>query len=325
VIVLVLLAACSPAATAATNVNVQLSWLHNSEFAGFYVAQDKGYYTQANLHVELFPSGYDDKGNFIDPIVQVTTSKADFGIIDGTNLLAARANGTPIVAIATIYQLHPVAFTSLAEKNIVRPQDLVGKKVAVSGISKTIYTALLSSQGIDPTTVQYVERTDFTDKPLVDNEVDVIDAWLTNEVVQLTEEGHAVNNIIASDYGIESYPDVIFTTEDMISKHPDLVEQFLKATVRGLQGALDDPDSAAKLTVTYDPKNLNEQTETDAMQQSLPLINPIDSKPGMMTADTWEYMNKIMTDQGLLTKPLDLSAAYNLTFLQKIYGDKPAA
>lgn len=321
---MLLLTACAPSAQSTTLVNVQLSWLHGSEFVGFYMAQDKGYYAESNLKVELHPSGYDEQGNFIDPLVQVTTGKADFGVLDGANLLVARDSGAPVVAIATIYQLHPVSFTSLAEKNIVSPQDLVGKRVAVSGVSVNVYNALLSSQGIDPTTVDYVERTDFTLKPLLDNEVDVIDAWITNEVIALKAEGHQVNNILASDYGIEAYPDVIFTTEELIAKNPELVEQFLRATVHGLQDSANEPDNAAKLAVSYAPEELSIESETAAMQQSLHLFNPSGSKPGMMTADIWDYMNNMLTEQGLLTKPLDITAAYNLSFLQKIYGNNSA-
>jgi NitT/TauT family transport system substrate-binding protein len=111
-------AAPAPAATKppADKVTVQLSWTHSSEFAAFYMAKDKNYYADEGLDVDLLPSGYDAAGNYIDPVKQVTSGKADFGLLEGMNVLAARDAGTPIVAIATNYKRHPVAFTSLAEK-----------------------------------------------------------------------------------------------------------------------------------------------------------------------------------------------------------------
>lgn len=308
-----------PAVAAAppTSVNVQLAWVNSSEYAGFYEAEEKGYYANENLAVKLNELG--DAA----PIDQVVNGKADFGITSADILLSARAKGAPVVAIATIFQRSPVAFISLAEKNITRPQDLVGKKVLVhfDGTTGLVYKALLAAQGIDPSKVQGVPRTDFSNKQLLDGDVDASDAFITNQPVELAREGHQVNAILASDYGIDVYANVIFTSESTIAQKPDLVERFLRATVQGLQSAVQDPKGAAALAVARNT-NLKLEAETESMNRSLPLINPAGGRPGAMRPEDWEITHQILLDQDILDKPLDPKAAYNLSFLEKVSATK---
>jgi NitT/TauT family transport system substrate-binding protein len=111
---------------------------------------------------------------------------------------------------------------------------------------------------------------------------------------------------------------VIFTTEKMIAEHPDVVERFLRATLHGIQGAMDDPKSAAQLAKQHDATlDLSEQTE--AMFQAVPFLNPAGSRPGMMTDKTWATTQRMMHDQGLLKESLEPKTAYTLAFLDKVY------
>jgi ABC-type nitrate/sulfonate/bicarbonate transport system substrate-binding protein len=299
-------------------VNVQLDWTPNIDAAGFYVAEAKGYYAEQGLSVKLMAGGSDAQGNYIDMIETVLGGHADFGESSGIDLLQARARNAPLVAIATIYQRHPLSFSSLAEKRITKPQDLIGKTVQIAPNDRLLFQALLTSEGIDPAQIKTVERIDFTSAPLIKGEADVIDAWVTNENVILKQEGRAINTILPVEYGIEAYPNVIFTTEKMIAEHPDVVERFLRATLQGMQGAIDDPKSAALLAKQRDAAlDLSQQTE--AMFQAVPFLKPAGSRPGMMTDKTWGITERVMRDQGLLKQPLDIKAAYTLAFLDKVY------
>ncbi len=301
------------------SVSVQLSWIHTIEFAGFYMAQDRNHYSQEGLAVELRAGGNDANGNYIDPLREVAEGRATFGVTDGGLLLIARANGDPVVAIATIYQRHPLAFVSLADKNIERPQDLVGRTVDIADNSKAMFLSMLSAVGVPQSQVNLHTRTDYTIDPLVNGQMDVIEAWITNEIVDLELGGYEFNMILPSDYGIDMYPDVIFTTEETIANRPEMVEKFLRATLRGVQDAIDDPAEAATLSVSYN-SDLNVDRETRAMERSLPLLNPSGSKLGMMTPEHWETTQQILLAQGLLSEPLDVSTAYTMTFLNSIYG-----
>lgn len=303
------------AARPATPVIVQLAWVNTVEYAGFYEAEEKGYYANENLAVKLNELGD------TSPIDQIVAGKADFGLASADVLLSARAKGAPIIAIATVYQRSPVAFISLAEKNITRPQDLIGKKVLVhfGGTTGLVYRALLATQGIDSSKIEGVLRTDFSNKQLLDGEVDVMDAFITNQPVQLAQEGHQVNAILASDYGIDVYANVIFTSETTIANQPELVERFLRATVQGMQSAIQDPKGAAALAVARNT-DLSLESETESMNRSLPLLNPAGGHPGTMRAEDWEITHQILLDQGILSEPLDVKTAYTMSFLEKVYG-----
>lgn len=318
------LAACgsqpaSPTSAPLTEVSIQLAWTPNIEYSPFFMAEEKGFFAAEGLKVTIRSGGYDDQGNYISATEQVASGKADFGITDGTDLLVSRAAGKPIVAIASLFQRHPNAYASLADKNIVRPQDLVGKTVMVPPKGKILLLALLASQGIDPAEVNIVDRTDFSINPLVKGEADVIDVFITNESVQLQAEGHKFNQMLSADYGIDSYPNIIFTTEDTIKNRPQVVEGFVRATVKSIEAVIANPQEAAKLAVSRNPE-LTIEAQEMGMQAALPLLTPADAKPGMMTAQTWEFTANMLLEQGLLQQMPELSQVYTLEFLNKIYG-----
>jgi len=202
---------------------------------------------------------------------------------------------------------------------------LIGKKLAIDLESATgiSYLALLASQSIDPSQVNQVPRTSFTNDQLTNGEVDVLDAFITNQPVQLELAGYSLNIILASDYGIEMYPNVIFTTEATIANKPDLVERLLQATVRGMQSAIDNPKEAAAQAVARNNKTTLE-SELASMNRSLPLLKPVGSQPGMMQAKAWETAHQILLNQGILKEPLEVADVYNLTFMEKIYNHQAA-
>jgi NitT/TauT family transport system substrate-binding protein len=302
----------TPAAKRA--VHVQLAWIHTIEYSSFYTAQDQGYFDAANLDVSLDVLGQ------TSPIDQVLTGKAQFGMTSADNILLARAAGKPVVAIATIYQRSPVAFVSLAKNHIIKPQDFVNKTVVVDlkGTTGIIYRALLASQSINEAQVKTEPRVDYTNDALLNGKADVIDAFVNNQPVQLKQQGHDISVLLPSDYGIDLYANVIFTTEEMIKTEPDVVEAFVRATTRGMQRAIQDPDAATKLTLARGT-DLNPASEAESMRLALPLMNPAGSQPGMMTAESWQTAYQILRDQGLLKQELDVQQAYTLTFLDKAY------
>lgn len=320
------LAACSPSAAPTPtsppkdDVSIQLSWVHTIEFASFYLALEDGHYAQANLNTTLLDGGFDETGAYIDPVQRVMDGEATFGIASGDRLLTERSAGKPLVAIASIYQRSPVAFISLAEKNIISPQDLVGKKVSVDLASSTgiAYLALLASQGIDPADVNFIPRTDFSSEPLLSGAVDVIDVFINDQPVHLERQGYELNTIFISDYGLDSYANVIFTTEETIATKPDIVERFLRATIKGMETFVQNPERGAQLSVARN-SGLELASETESAERSLPLLNLSGSTLGMMKPELWEVTHQILVEQNLLATDVPPESAYTLEFLNRIY------
>jgi len=333
VIVVVVLAGCasnSPSpqtnTSSLTPVKLQLSWIHTTEMAGFYEAERQGYYTEEDLAVELINGGFDESGNYIDPIQQVVEGKADFGVAGADILLLMRAEGQPIVAIAAIYQRSPVILMSLAETNIITPQDLVGKRVMIQqGTTLELtYEALLMAENIDRSQIEELLQTGEDNiAPLIEGEVDVVPNFITDGPIRAEQQGTNIELLLPSDYGIDIYTNLLFTTEEMIETKPDVVEAFVRAMVKGTEQAISDPDATTEYTIeTYGefiPLDL-QTTQKEGMRASVPLLNPAGSRPGMMDEQKWEQIHQILLDQGILTEPLALEKAYTLTFLEKIYN-----
>jgi NitT/TauT family transport system substrate-binding protein len=305
-------------------INYQMGWVHEYSSAPFYMAVANGHYAKENLDVTLGVGGFGESG-YIDPVEQVVSGAADFSEASVFALLEARAQGKPIVAIATLNQRSPFAVISLAETGIVRPQDLAGKTVAIAaGGAELELDALLRSQTIDASTLNVVERTTFGIDPLVNGEVDAFGGWIINEGVALEESGAEPSFLLLSDYGIDTYDLLIFTTEDMVANHPEKVERFLRATLAGLQDTIDDPEKAIDVTLTYD-KALVRDEQLRRLQAFIPLIQPAGTKIGTMQPEIWEFNYQVMLDGAMLTEAQDVTKAYTSAFLDKIYSAEPAA
>jgi NitT/TauT family transport system substrate-binding protein len=303
---------------ALTKVNIQLGWTHEYSTAEFHAAVKNGRFAEQHLSVELREGGFKD-GKAIAGIEEVVSGNADFGLTGDIALLKARSEGAPVVAIAAVMSRSPVAIISLPKSNIRRPQDLIGHKVAVAdGGSRYLFDTLLSAEKIDPTKVEAVKRTSFGVEPLVKGEVDALVGWIINEAVMVRQAGFEPNIMLLSDYGIESYNTLLFTTEKTINEKPALVEQVLAATLKGIQDVVQNPDQAIDYTMIYAPK-LNREDQKQRLLTRLPLLNPAGSKPGMMDDNTWKATYQMAVDQKVVTKPIDFTTAYTMSFLNKFY------
>jgi NitT/TauT family transport system substrate-binding protein len=309
----------SPTATIpAAHITVQLSWLHQAQFSGFYAAVDQGYYKDENLNVELLAGGIGPNG-YINPMDQVISNKADFGMASTNEILRAQAANQSLVAIASTLQRSPRSFISLAAKNISKPQDLVGKRVAFRPDDNSVYLALLKVANVNRTDINEItDATKFTLDALINDQIDVIPAFIDNEPLILKKKGHEVNAILASDYGIETYENLIFTRKDLIDKNSDQVLRFLRATLRGYTYAIQNPDKTAALGLNYDA-TLDLETQKAQLARLIPLINIPNSHPGLMQENVWNKAYQVLTDQGILTKPLKVADTYDLSFVQQIY------
>jgi NitT/TauT family transport system substrate-binding protein len=313
--VVLIISACAPWATPApafTPITVQLKWLHQAQFAGFYAAEQNGYYTDQGLKVNFI-----EGGPTVDLEKSVLDGTAQFGVTGAERLIAARADGKPLRAIAVIYRRNPLVFMALADSGINRPQDFVGKTVQAGSTGVMILHAMLAKVGITPD--QYHEVNIGADLgPFYSGQVQVWNAWLNNEVLVAQSDGYKVNIIYPDDYGIHLYSDTLYATDGTIASNPNLVLRFLRATLKGWTYAIENPTLIAKMVVKYNPK-ANLQHETAQMTASLPLINTGEDHIGWMKPEVWVGMEQTLREQGVLTATLDINQVYTMQFLDDIY------
>lgn len=323
-VLIILITACSKKSddksdsTPKTKLSLQLSWIHEYSSAPFYMAVKNGHFADQGLEVELLAGGY----SAADALDQVLNNQADFGTAGSPSLIEAYTDGKPVVAVANLFQRTPLALISLSTSDIKSPQDLIGKRIMVTdGSGRIITENLLAAQGIDPDSVEFISRTDYGIDPLLNNETDVLVGWLINEGVMVREAGFEPNFILVSDYGYDDYEFVIFTRQEMVNTQPDIVQKFVHGLVKGIRDVISDPAKAAQVTLTYNSDLVLAQQEA-RLQASLPLLNPSQSQPGMMTAEVWQRSMDSLVQQSALPAPIDLTGLYNLTFLEAAYSTR---
>ncbi len=293
-------------------VSVQLKWIHSVQFAGMYVAEQKGFYADENIAVTLNTGGPD-----VDELESVASGRDDFGIISAPVALRAASTGTDTTAIAVIFRINPTVYFTMADSGIETPEDFVGKKVRRAS-TDFILPAMMSNLGIDMDQLQAAPP-DLEMDAFFSGEVDVWHGYLTNQVIAARNEGYKLKIFYPDNYGVHVYNDIIITAARLIDENPGLVERFLRATLRGWRYAIENPDEAVAIALQYDDTLDKEHGEL-VMEAQVPLIHTGIDNIGYMQEEVWEDMYQMMLAQGILDVPVDPKTAYTMDFLNKVYG-----
>lgn len=311
----------SPPAKVPDAVTLQLKWVHQAQFAGFYVAKEKGYYAGENLAVTFLEGGPET-----DLARSVLSGEAQFGVMAPEDVLTQRGEGKPLTAIAAIYRRSAVVFAALADSGIVRPSDFKGKTVAAGdegGGARDFELqlhALMKQLRIDASTVR-ITPYDPAYTAFYKGEVDVTPAYSTGGLIKMRQKGLKLNLIWPSDYGIHFYSDTLVTTDRLIEHHPDRVLRFLRATLKGWKDAVEDYPKAVELTLKY-ARIPDPVLQTAMMEALLPLVHTGEDVIGWMKPEIWTVMAELMKNNGLLPAPVDVNVAYTPRFLNEIHKGK---
>ena len=303
--------ACSDAAD---KISVRLKWKHGAQFAGFYVAEKKGFYAEEELEVTLRPGGLE-----YDEIDLVVSGEDDFAVFDASHVITARSRGTPVVVFAIIYRISPIVYFALKESGITRPHDFIGKRVLVNPADFTL-PAMMRKLELDMNLLQAVPPT-YDMSPFFAGEVDVWNGYLTSQVILSRRKGYELNIIYPDDYGVHFYMDCLLATEKTLVERPELVERFLRATLRGWHYAIEHPAETATFSLDYD-STLELALQQDVMETQIPLIHTGEDHIGWMRADIWQGMHDTLLEQGILHAPVPLESVYTMEFLQRIYHEE---
>lgn len=295
-------------------VSLQLKWLHQAQFAGFYVAAQKGFYREEGLDVSILPVGEDLSSMKV--IERVVKGEFQFGVTGANQVIAARAAKLPVKAVAVIYQQSPVALVGLQKTGIKTLTDLVGKSTGVwrGQDTEVVYNAMLKNAGINSARIKEIDISSSVN-PLLLGKVDTQMVYLINEGLEIRERGYALNTIYPEDYGVQFYGDALVTTDAMIKQNPDLVARFVRASLRGWNWAVEHPDQAAVFSLRYNPA-LNASHQVSMMQSSLPFIYTSKADIGGMDEKTWSTMENILFREGLIKSRIPVEDIFTTKFLQ---------
>lgn len=319
-----------PAPTTVAPASVKLQIFYPQiQYAGLYAAESQGYFPEEQLMVVVEPLTDIDGSVFDQMIADVAAGEAQFGIAPLDNLLTAHQQGVEVVGLMTFFQVDPNAVVALKAEGITRPEDLVGKEILFF-TPQTIWDLFLHINHLDPNDITIVTPPDGgvneSATAFLTGQVDAMVGPAPDIVHALTAFGLEHDALLFYDYGLRSYPNVVFTTRQFIEEHPDVVQHFVNALLRGLHYAVEQPKATAEWFVEHygeflRPEQLALQDET--MAAIVPLINIGTSEIGMMEAEVWQQVYEGMVELGLLDISTTLGDAYTLEFLNAYYRANP--
>lgn len=309
-------AACTsaPESGEMVNVNLPMGYIADPQYAPFYVAVEKGYFAEEGIEIEF------DYSFETDGMALVGANERPFAIVSGDQVLLARAQEIPVVYVMEWFQKYPIAVISKGAAGIEAPADLSGRKVGLPGFfgaSYVGYLGLLAANGLVPEDVN-ANDIGFTQvESLLADQAEAVVGYANNEAVQLAGLGEDVQVLYVSDY-IDMVANGIVTNETVIAENPELVEGFVRASLRGLADTLAEPEAAFATSKQY-VEGLEDE-RLPVLEASLLLWEA--DKLGEITDASWQQTQDVMLGAGLLDAPLaDLEAIYTNEFVDSVQAD----
>ncbi len=236
---------------AMTKVNLVLKWLPQAQFAGYYVALKKGYYSRLGLDVSIQPGGPD-----IQPEQVVENKAADFGLDWLPSLLTQRDHGQDLVNIAQIYQTTGMRLITYKTSGINSTKDFKGKKIGVWQYGNQYqFLAWMAKLGYNPDKDIMVIHQGFEMNTFLAHKLDMASAMTYNELGVVLESGVKMSQLNVFDYGkagVSMLEDGIFARSDYLKAHKDVATRFVEGSILGWQDVVKDPTAASKIVLTYD-------------------------------------------------------------------------
>lgn len=307
------LAACQNAGKPSDlrQITLNLTYIPNVQFAPFYVALEKGYFTEKGLSVNL------NYGNEADLMALVGAGDQNLMIASGEQVLLSRAQGLPVVYVMAWYQDYPVGVVSLTEKNIQSPQDLAQKTIGIPGLYGASYIgfeALLRSAGLQDGDVD-LRSIGFSQVEAVStNQVEAAVIYVANEPNVLESLGYPVNVIRVADY-LDLVGNGLVTNAKTLQEDPQLVRDVIEALTKAIKDIQADPSEAYEICKRYveNLANADTQVQKAVLADSIALWQ-IDN-PGYSDLQSWQNMQELLLEMQLMKAEVDLNEVFTNDYL----------
>ena len=282
-------------------------------FVGAYVAQELGYFAEENLIVEIMHSP--GRGEHLQLVaagkVHVTTQ-------DAAIMLMRRSDpGLPLVSIALVGQRGQQAYAALAGSGMQSPKDWEGHTVGYKGTPPPDLLALLNASGADAEKIEVI-NVGFDPRLLSEGRVDVYPIYKSNEPYQLRSWGYDLTIWDAADYGVPTLGLAYVTSEETLANQPEELRRFLRAALRGIRYAQENPEEALKHVMVYtgpesniDHMRFMLMAELEDLESEQTLEHGI----GWQTAEQWQAMQDMLVQYDAM-QATDTDSAFTTRLLE---------
>ncbi|MBD3305853.1 hypothetical protein GF339_05670 [candidate division KSB3 bacterium] len=275
-------------------LKIRLPWLHQSQYAGVYVAQEKGLFAKRGLpNVEILQGGPN-----IRPVDLVSSGVEHFSITGSTPFLRAYNENRPIRIVATLDQKHAFCYFARQDYQIDAPQDFKGHRVGHKIMHEHNLLALLDAAGLTLEDIELVPVPPgmglfFLDDP--DRAVPIWPGHAADEPLLAEERGVPVNYFFPEDYdGIPRIGNLLFTSQAFAEQYPEIVEQVVAAIIEGWYDAFEHVGEAVDITMQYrrstDPDDRRHQRNMLFKMQDFMLLDQERSKIGWCYQQRWQQV-----------------------------------
>ena len=263
-------------AQAQDDVRLQLQWVTQSQFAGYYVALENGFYEEEGLNVTILPGGPD-----IAPPQVLAGGGADAMLNWMPSALAARERGLPVVNIAQPFVRSGLQLTCWKDSGITEPADLAGRTVAHWFFGNEYpFMGWMNQLGIPvdgSANGVTLLQAGFNVDPLLQRQADCISTMTYNEYWQIIDAGVSEAELVTfrySDYGMDTLEDGIYVLEDNLNDTAffDKMTRFVRASMKGWAWAAENPDAAAMIVLDYDETGAQTETHQKRMMGEIALL-----------------------------------------------------
>lgn len=313
--------AASTASSGKQAVTLALSYIPDVQFAPYYMAQDKGYFSQEGLEVTF------QHGTIDNLMGLVGQGKIQFALASGDEVLQARAGSIPVKLVATQYQKYPVALASLKGKGITSPASLKGKTIGIPGQFGSTYigfkallaAAKLTEEDVKVATIGFTQR-----EALSQGKVDGAMVYSMNEPVQLAKAGVALDVLeVSSVTNLASVG--LITSDALISSNPELVLKMVRAVQRGIRDTLANPDAAfdSTIKVAPDAKGTDSDLQRQVLKETVKFMTSdmVKGQPyGYTAPKLWVSSQQFLLDTKLIRTQVDPLTAYTNDFIKADEG-----
>ncbi len=295
-------------------LNFLIDWKPSPDYIPFYIAKEKGFFQEQGFDVEVVEG---DGGPSSVQLISTGTYK--IGTVPASSLITLKSKGGKLKSIAAIYQKTPTAILSLKETGIKTPQDLYGKKLGYNPASMVTqeYWAFAEKVGLDRSKIKETEIGWVKGELLVSGKVDAQVEWISNVLVAMETEGHAVDALWFADYNFDAYGETLAVNEEFLSQNPKKVKKLLKAVIKGWEYTLNNKDEAVKIFIDLFPE-IDKTFARNALDQIEKLTKGEITQEkgfGYQTNETWEATQDMLLGQSLINSKVDLDSLFTNEFL----------
>lgn len=303
--------------TGPIKVDFRLNWTLYGEHAPFFVGVEKGFYEEEGLDVEiLIGSGSATTVKLIGNGTNV------IGYADAGTMMRGVNTGVPVQAVAVLLQKSPMSVIYKAENPIANAEELVGKSIAITAgdANSQIFPAVLAKNGIDDGDVKMVVvgNPGAKETTLLEDQVDAFLGYYIDQPARMQDRtGQEMAWTTYTDMGINTLSSAIIVNQRTLDEQSDMVEKFLRGTVRAVAYTQENPEEAAEIFAKHAP-DFDKELALLEIEGSLDLLHSenTEGKPiGWMAVEDWQNTQDVLAEYAGLKPEDDVNVYFTNDYL----------